>query len=449
MRFREFKIVEGGFVPPAAKEIKYYSVGDSHSNGVSNYSRRPGWKALGKDGSPSSDPMHLQAISTIPKGSNVVISLGANDLAIRPNDSMQTIASRVNNVINTAKAKGLHVVFLLPTLPAPGWPKDPKRSQLRDALKEAVAVPIVDLGQASASDTKMGLHLDPSGYSRIASEVVSVFGDSPSASTSGDNETKPTDRFSTSPELTQGPPFPAEKKNDVKKMQQALQDLGYSVGHLGVDGKYGPATAAAVAAFKKDYGVQGTRSDFGKDSFDMISQINAGQVKRVKPSKPETPEVGDLIADDDPSVQEARVSAEKYLGRSMSDKEWTALLKVTAAEEGDIKAMAWVMAAILNRVDRGSWGSDVVSVVTAPSQFEPVTGPKGNDQRLHLLPIPSGRKLGGIVKGAINELPNVSHNIVNFTSNIAAAYKGRASISYRDKLLARGGEVVGQSVFSA
>ena len=76
------------------------------------------------------------------------------------------------------------------------------------------------------------------------------------------------------------------------KMQQSLQELGYSLGRLGVDGKYGPATAAAVAAFKKDYSIDGSGSSFGEKEFNMLSQIDAGQVKRVAASKPEEPVAG-------------------------------------------------------------------------------------------------------------------------------------------------------------
>ena len=153
-------------------------------------------------------------------------------------------------------------------------------------------------------------------------------------------------------------------------------------------------------------------------------------------------DVGDIMNSNDPAVASARKSAEKYLGREMSDEEWTALMKVTAAEEADTKAMAWVMAAILNRTNRGTWGNSVVSVVSAPYQFEPVTGASGKEKRLNTLPIPSGRKLNAILVGAKEILPSVPNKIVNFTSNIDAAYKGRASISYKDKLLAKGGEVV-------
>ena len=43
--------------------------------------------------------------------------------------------------------------------------------------------------------------------------------------------------------------------SDVKKLQQALVDAGYSVGSAGVDGIYGSATAAAVKAYQKANGL--------------------------------------------------------------------------------------------------------------------------------------------------------------------------------------------------
>ena len=52
--------------------------------------------------------------------------------------------------------------------------------------------------------------------------------------------------------LKKGPPYPREQRDAVKAMQQRLEALGYSVGSTGIDGMYGPRTAKAVAAFKKD-----------------------------------------------------------------------------------------------------------------------------------------------------------------------------------------------------
>jgi hypothetical protein len=255
-------------------------------------------------------------------------------------------------------------------------------------------------------------------------------------------------------EVPQGRVGPA-----VADIQKVLLALGYKLPKHGVDGVRGPETAGVVRQFQKDNSLE-VDGDPGPETVGVLNKLIASKgitftkstqadVKGKFASATDPQDVGDIMNDNDPSVLEGRKSAEDYLGRKMSDEEWTALMKVTAAEEADIKAMAWVMAAILNRTNRGTWGNSVVSVVSAPSQFEPVTGPKGNEKRLSTLPIPGGRKLKAILTGAKEILPSVPKKIVNFTSNIDAAYKGRSSISYKHKLLARGGEVVGNSVFAA
>ena len=57
--------------------------------------------------------------------------------------------------------------------------------------------------------------------------------------------------------LEAGPPYPPEDVDSVKALQRKLQELGYSVGSTGIDGKYGPRTTAAVRAFKNDNDIQG------------------------------------------------------------------------------------------------------------------------------------------------------------------------------------------------
>lgn len=52
--------------------------------------------------------------------------------------------------------------------------------------------------------------------------------------------------------LRAGPPYPPAEMDAVKEMQSRLEELGYSVGNTGVDGKYGPRTTRAVRAFKTD-----------------------------------------------------------------------------------------------------------------------------------------------------------------------------------------------------
>lgn len=288
MRFYEFKNV---ILEAAAKGQQadvpsfdapgYFTVGDSHSNGVGNYGRGKTWKAMGMDGASAFNPMHMSAIERIPAGSVVAISLGANDLGSKP---IPQIVSQVNNVISAAKGKGLQVVYLLPT--ATVDPKNKaKRDELRKALDIGVSVPTYDLGTVTGGD---GLHQPMNVYAGIANKIAGEHTpratgaktDNPAEKPADKNT--PQDRIKTSSELEQGPPFPAEQKDEVAKMQQSLQELGYSVGRLGIDGKFGPATAAAVAAFKKDYGLTSTSSKFGADAFDMLAKIRSGQVAKVK-----------------------------------------------------------------------------------------------------------------------------------------------------------------------
>jgi peptidoglycan hydrolase-like protein with peptidoglycan-binding domain len=291
MRFREFKTVLEKIIVDQEGSTGYYTVGDSHAVGLANYAGKP-WVNKGKNGLPSTDPLHTTAINSIPKGSVVLISVGANDtFASKANPT--SIASSVSNLVNEATSKGLKVTYLL--FPVGTRPNAEVRRATREAIKNSINVPIVDLEGSRLVD---GVHADATGYKNASAKVLS--GAKPTISSRTPDAEPTKDRIQQSSELTQGPPFSADQKNEVMKMQQALQDLGYSVGHLGVDGKYGPATAAAVAAFKKDYGLQSASSSFGKDSFDMLSQINSGQVKRVAASKPEAPAARELppLADD-------------------------------------------------------------------------------------------------------------------------------------------------------
>lgn len=285
MRFKEFKLLSEGTKGNQAdasnfKEPGYFTVGDSHSNGVGNYGRGKTWKALGMDGASAFDSMHLAQIKKIPKGSVVAISLGANDLGKK---QISQIVSQVQSVIAAAKDQGLEVVYLLPTATEDKKNKE-KREELRNALGANINVPIYDLGTVKGGD---GIHQPMNIYGGIASKISSEHSLKSGGSKLGTPEQTPgapatKDRISNSANLEQGPPFPAEQSDDVKKMQSELEALGYSVGRLGIDGKYGPATARAVQAFKKDYDIKGSASSFGENEFKVLSQIKAGQIAKVK-----------------------------------------------------------------------------------------------------------------------------------------------------------------------
>ncbi len=455
-----------------------YTIGDSHAEGMS-YNK--GFINYAHGGQPSTAQSnfngswkgHPTGVDNVPSGSIIVVAQGANDTANSARAFIDskgktklvppaTIANNVARVVNAAKAKGQVIFVLFPNGSgrAPGLAKfysGDYQEEVRQAIKAAVGVPVVDLnGKGLAPD---GIHGTPGAYRAAGAEVLSLIKGMPAppkqdSAQKVDKPQQPGKETENKIEVPRGRVGP-----EVADIQKVLVALGYQLPKHGVDGVRGPETSGAVKKFQSDNGLE-VDGDPGPETVAALNKLVASKnIKFVKSTEADVKgrflsagdaqDVGDIFNDNDPLIEKGRNSAEKYLGRKMTDEEWTALLKVTAAEEGHVKAMAWVMAAILNRVNRGTWGNDVVRVVSAPSQFEPVTGPKGNEKRLHLLPIPKGRKLKAIMDGAIEELPNVSHKIVNFTSNIDAAYKGRASISYKHKLLARGGEVVGNSVFSA
>ena len=108
--------------------------------------------------------------------------------------------------------------------------------------------------------------------------------------------------------LEAGPPYPPEQTDAVKQLQKALQSAGYSVGSTGVDGKYGPRTAKAVNAFKKDYKIQGNGQEVDAKSLQTIVGVSSGAIPKVKntytPSTNKRSELGQLSQD---SVTQGKV----------------------------------------------------------------------------------------------------------------------------------------------
>lgn len=85
--------------------------------------------------------------------------------------------------------------------------------------------------------------------------------------------------------LQMGPPYPPEDMDAVKELQSALNAAGYSVGSTGVDGKYGPRTARAVKAFKKDYKIQGNGQEIDTKTMTTIGMAASGKIPQVRKSR--------------------------------------------------------------------------------------------------------------------------------------------------------------------
>ena len=79
-----------------------------------------------------------------------------------------------------------------------------------------------------------------------------------------------------------------EFNEQVKVMQAKLAQIGYDVGPPGADGKYGPWTAAAVQAFKKDYQLGNNANSFSSQDMMKLDGVINGTVARVStPTKPQ------------------------------------------------------------------------------------------------------------------------------------------------------------------
>lgn len=215
MRFYEFKIVE---------QAGIYIIGDSHA------------KALGGPNNSAVNGARLASIARqaaqVPNGSTVVMSGGHNDVAA--GTAPQQIASQVSQIKQNLEQKDCTVFYIL----FPEGTDNPNQESMaptREAISSSINVDYDLEGKGLASD---GQHATPSAYRNIP---LPQGGDQPAGSSQSEDG-----------DLEKGPPYPAEQFDAVKDMQRKLEDLGYSVGSTGIDGKYGPRTARAVGAFKTD-----------------------------------------------------------------------------------------------------------------------------------------------------------------------------------------------------
>lgn len=88
------------------------------------------------------------------------------------------------------------------------------------------------------------------------------------------------------------PAFPAPVQHEgpaIAKVQQALIDLGYSVGSHGADGKFGPDTGAAVVKFKKDWHITPGDPVIGRATITALDKDIAARDRGLTPPTPPPP----------------------------------------------------------------------------------------------------------------------------------------------------------------
>lgn len=256
-------------------------------------------------------------------------------------------------------------------------------------------------------------------------------------------------------------PATATKSPQVADIQKALVALGYPLPKHGVDGIRGPETIAAIKQFQQanNIRVDGVPGKETADAINAVLKLHplvAGKlVKSTTADVKGAPAKSAAKTDTVPitgsaDIAQAKTSAEAFLGRQIDDNEWNYLLRATVSESSpNTTEQAYVMGVILNRTRSGKWGNSIVDVLTARNQFQAVTGtrydpgPSANFTRG-----PNSSQLASIAKGAVEILPKVPKSLMNFTAASKQAYGKGTDISFRDKLLAKGGTVIGGTIFA-
>ena len=164
------------------------------------------------------------------------------------------------------------------------------------------------------------------------------------------------------------------------------------------------------------------------------------------------------------SNDEARKTAEAYLGRSMSDAEWDNLVSLTNAESSTNQTeRGWVMGIILNRT-RDSFTpagfknakykfATLIDIISQAWQFQPVTGTRGNPGPIPAFIAGPDARDAQSIYGSTTFLKDVPRDWYYFTSNNPAAYKDGTNINVmyglreRTKLNPPTAKVVGGTIF--
>lgn len=158
---------------------------------------------------------------------------------------------------------------------------------------------------------------------------------------------------------------------------------------------------------------------------------------------------------------EARTAIEKYLGRNISDTEFSDLISLTYAEASTNQTeRAWVMATILNRTRIGYTPagiqnkrfsySTITDIINQPYQYQPVTGTR-------IKPGPNSNFLNGpnasnaisIYGAAAKILKDIPKAYTDFTSNEPNAYGPGTNINYLYRLRAKpNSKIIGGTIFA-
>lgn len=430
MRYSEFRIVEN--------TTNVYVIGDSHA------------KAMGGSNNLAVNGARLDAIQQqaqqVPNGATVWMSGGHNDVAA--GTQPQTIASKVMTIMQMLERKDCTVNYVL----FPEGSQNPNQENMAPTIQAIQnLVPIAhDLNGAQMQSD--GQHAVLSAYRNIITSTPTTRSDSNQPGREPDEETQGFDG------LKAGPPYPPEEYDAVKDMQRKLEDLGYSVGSTGIDGKFGPRTTRAVRAYKADNSIE---TDATMVTASELSALATAE-RVASPTPVNQPgssgsggsieDLGDLASLD--NMDQAMQVVAEFLGREVDDEEMNYLIRGIASEASpNSQERAAVAAVILNRARSSRFPNNIIDVLEQSGQFQAVTGTYDRSRQQWTGPHSNFTNMsdstGAQVIGAIiRYLPNMDKTWLNFTSNNERAYGPGTNINFMYAMRrAPGAEIIGQTVF--
>lgn len=143
-------------------------------------------------------------------------------------------------------------------------------------------------------------------------------------------------------------------------------------------------------------------------------------------------------------------TAQSYLGKELSPKEWDMLLRATYAEGSgkSTEEYANIMAVILNRA-RNS-GKSITDILYEKNQFQAVTGTKanGNKPSERFLKGPGSKDRKMMLEGT-SLLSSIPAGQDSFTAADPNAYKEGTNINQLNKVKAAGGNTIGGTIFAS
>ena len=271
-----------------------FIIGDSHAKALG------GANNLAQNGATLSSI--FQQARYVPSGAKVIFSGGHADVAkgLKP----QQISSLVAALMDSMKSRGIDAEYIL----FPKGTKNDNQDQMgpaRDSIKQRIK-PAFDLEGSLAPD---GQHATINTYRSISNKIAPKISKAPKMNAPQGSEKKPNISMTTDEMavLTIGPPF--KNRKAVGNMQAMLQQLGYSVGSTGIDGKYGPRTAQSVKAFKQDYQLPGDEFGMSKKDLATLKQAASGQGLKVQNRTQVSQLSGDITDVAQDSVSKGKVGA--------------------------------------------------------------------------------------------------------------------------------------------